>query len=166
MMETRPAFIGCSYSGVLAPREQLRARIYDLEDELRQLPQTDCPVVHHYAPGIYVREMTVPPWTVLTGAVHKTEHLAMLIKGRIEVLTEDGLQVLEAPCTILSRPGIKRVGRTFEEGAVWSTIHANPDDCRDMDVLVERLCTSKNSELLGNRAALNNTNEEKPCLLD
>jgi hypothetical protein len=74
--------------------------------------------VHHYAPGVYVREMHVPPWTVLTGAVHKTEHLAMLIQGRIEVLTEDGLQVLEAPCTILSRPGIKRVGRTFEEGAM------------------------------------------------
>lgn len=154
-----------TYSGALAPREQLRARIYDLEAELLERPQVDCPVVHHYAPGIYVREMTVPPFTVLTGAVHKTEHLAMLIKGRIEVLTEDGLQVLEAPCTVLSRPGIKRVGRTFEEGAVWSTIHANPDDCRDMDVIVERLCTTPNSELLGNRlAALNNSNEDQKWL--
>lgn len=153
-----------TYSGELAPAATLRRRIYALEAELLGQPQTDCPVVHHYAPGVYVREMHVPPWTVLTGAVHKTEHLAMLIKGRIEVLTEDGLQVLEAPCTILSRPGIKRVGRTFEEGAVWSTIHANPDDCRDMDVIVERLCTSKNSELLGNRAALTNTNEGPKCL--
>ena len=156
-----------TYSGALAPREELRARIFALEAELLQQPQVDCPVVHHYAPGIYVREMHVPPWTVLTGAVHKTEHLAMLIKGRIEVLTEDGLQVLEAPCTILSRPGIKRLGRTFDEGAIWSTIHANPDDCRDMDVIVERLCTSKNSELLGNRpAALNNTNEVPACHLE
>jgi translation elongation factor EF-Tu-like GTPase len=154
-----------TYSGALAPREQLRARIYALEAELLELPQTDCPVVHHYAPGIYVREMTVPPFTVLTGAVHKTEHLAMLIQGRIEVLTEDGLQVLEAPCTVLSRPGIKRVGRTFEEGAVWSTIHTNPDDCRDMDVIVERLCTTPNSELLGNRlAALDNSNEGQKWL--
>jgi hypothetical protein len=154
-----------TYSGTLAPRESLRARIYALEAELLELPQTDCPVVHHYAPGIYVREMRVPPFTVLTGAVHKTEHLAMLIQGRIEVLTEDGLQILEAPATLLSRPGIKRVGRTFEEGATWSTIHANPDDCRDMDVIVERLCTTPNNELLGNRlAALNNTNEVPQCL--
>jgi hypothetical protein len=157
--------VSFNYSGALAPREALRARIYALEAALLEAPQTDCPVVHHYAPGVYVREMHVPPFTVLTGAVHKTEHLAMLVKGRIEVLTEDGLQVLEAPCTLLSRPGIKRVGRTFEEGAVWSTVHANPDDCRDMDVIVERLCTSKNSELLGNRlAALTNTNEGAKCL--
>lgn len=154
-----------SYSGALDPRATLRRRIYDLEAELLELPQTDCPVVHHYAPGIYVREMRVPPFTVLTGAVHKTEHLAMLIQGRIEVLTEDGLQVLEAPCTLLSRPGIKRVGRTFEEGATWSTIHANPDDCRDMDEIVERLCTTPNSELLGNRlAAITNDNEATLCL--
>lgn len=157
--------VSFNYSGALAPRELLRQQIYLLEALLLEQPQTDCPVVHHYAPGVYVREMHVPPYTVLTGAVHKTEHLAMLIKGRIEVLTEDGLQMLEAPCTLLSRPGIKRVGRTFEEGAIWSTIHANPDDCRDMDVIVERLCTSKNSELLGNRlAALNNTNEGRKCL--
>ena len=156
--------VAFNYSGALAPREELRARIYALEAALLEQPQKDCPVVHHYAPGVYVREMRVPPWTVLTGAVHKTEHLAMLIQGRIEVLTEDGLQILEAPCTLLSRPGIKRVGRTFEEGAIWSTIHANPDDCRDMDAIVERLCTSKNSELLGNRPALNNTNEGQKCL--
>lgn len=154
-----------SYSGELDPRATMRRRIYALEAEILDQPQVDCPVTHHYAPGIYVREMRVPPFTVLTGAVHKTEHLAMLIQGRIEVLTEDGLQILEAPCTILSRPGIKRVGRTFEEGATWSTIHANPDDCRDMDVIVERLCTTPNSELLGNRlAALSNPNEVPQCL--
>lgn len=154
-----------TYSGGLDPRATLRRRIYDLEAELLELPQKECPVVHHYAPGIYVREMRIPPFTVLTGAVHKTEHLAMLIQGRIEVLTEDGLQVLEAPCTILSRPGIKRVGRTFEEGATWSTIHTNPDDCRDMDVIVERLCTTPNSELLGNRLAAITNNDEAPLCL-
>lgn len=153
-----------TYSGTLAPREALRARIYALEAELLEQPQVDCPVVHHYAPGVYVREMAVPPFTVLTGAVHKTEHLAVLLQGRIEVLTEDGLEMLEAPCTILSRPGIKRVGRTFEEGAIWSTIHANPDDCRDMDEIVARLCTTPNSELLGNRLAAIKNNEGPKCL--
>jgi hypothetical protein len=34
-----------------------------------------------------------------------------------------------------------------------------------MDVIVERLCTTPNSELLGNRlAALTNTNEGPKCL--
>ena len=133
-----------SYSGELDERATLRRQIFALEAAILEQEQRDCPVVHHYAPGVYVREMRVPPWTVLT---------------------EDGLQVLEAPCTILSKPGIKRVGRTFEEGATWSTIHANPDDCRDMDVIVGRLCTTPNSELLGNRvAALTNTNEVPLCL--
>lgn len=145
-----------TYSGQLDTREAFRSRIYALEAAILEKPQVDCPVAHHYLPGIYVREMTVPPWTVLTGAVHKTEHFSMLVKGRIEVLTEGGFQVLEAPCTVLSTAGIKRVGRTFAEGAVWSTIHENPDDCRDMDEIVDRLCTTPNNELLGNRPALNN----------
>lgn len=145
--------VGFRYSGALRVPTTL-AKIYQLEAKLLELPQKDCPVRHYFKPGIYAREMTIPPWTVLTGAVHRDEHLAILSFGQIEVETEHGLVMLTAPHILTSTAGIKRIGRTFKEGAVWTTFHANPDDCTDMDVIVERISTSKNNELLGNRLLL------------
>jgi hypothetical protein len=150
------------YSGTLRVRTSLD-QIYRLEEELLKQPQVDCPVRHYYTDGIYAREMTIPPWTVISGAVHRSEHLAILSKGRIEVETEHGLVMLKAPHMLVSTAGIKRIGRTFDEGAVWTTFHHNPGNCTDIDVLVERISTSKNCELLGNRPVIA---KEEPCLLE
>jgi hypothetical protein len=84
-------------------------------------------------------------------------------KGTIEVLTDEGIKILSAPCEFVSRPGIKRIGRTFDDEVIWTTIHDNPDNCTDMDVIVERISTSKNCELLGNRPELK---EVKTCHLE
>lgn len=126
-------------------------------------PQTDCPVRHRFTPGVYEREMTIPPMTAIVGAVHTTQHLVRLVKGHIEVLTENGIELLQAPCEFMSAPGIKRIGRTFDEEVVWTTVHDNPDNCTDLDVIVARISTSKNCELLGNRPALK---EDAPCRLE
>jgi hypothetical protein len=153
-----------TYGGLLAvPPKVMIDKIYRIEEEILQMDQVDCPVKHTFTPGVYAREMTIPPWTILTGAVHKTEHLCIISKGKIEVLTENGMTVIEAPCTFVSKPGIKRVGRTFDTEVIWTTIHDNPDNGMDMDVIVERISTSKNCELLGNRTALK---EDKKCHLE
>ena len=121
-------------------------KIYKLEKEINNLPQSECPVRHFFAPGMFAREMTIPAGTVLTGAVHKTEHLNIISKGRIKVMTEEGMVEICAPHTMISKPGIKRAGYAIEE-TVWTTIHATEET--DIDKLVEELTTSKNSELLG-----------------
>lgn len=126
--------------------ESMRAKVYALEAELQQCPQVDCPVVNHFAPGIYAREMTIPAGVVLTGAVHKTEHLNIVSKGRISVSTDDGMKEVSAPYTFVSKPGTKRVGFAHEE-TVWTTIHAT--DETDLDKLVVELTESTNQELLG-----------------
>lgn len=126
--------------------ESMRAKVYALEAELQQCPQVDCPVVNHFAPGIYARQMTIPAGVVLTGAVHKTEHLNIVSKGRISVSTDDGMKEVSAPYTFVSKPGTKRVGFAHEE-TVWTTIHAT--DETDLDKLVVELTESTNQELLG-----------------
>lgn len=151
------------YSGMLAAQAVTRGQILALEAAMLMLEQRDCPVEHEFTPGQYLRRMRVPPWTAIVGAEHTTEHLVRLEQGAIEVLTEEGLVFMRAPCEFVSKPGLKRVGRTFEDGAVWSTIHENPDDCRDLDVIVPRISTSQNSDLLGNRPTIA---EVKKCLLE
>ncbi|WP_318827049.1 hypothetical protein [Burkholderia cepacia] len=124
----------------------MRARVEALESQIEKLPQAECPVRHIFAPGIYAREMTIPAGVVLTGAVHRTEHLNIVSKGRITVSTDDGMKEVCAPFTFVSMPGTKRVGYAHEE-TVWTTVHATTTT--DLDALVEELTESTAQQLLG-----------------
>lgn len=141
------------------PKPSIEA-IYALERELLKRPQSKCPIRNIFAPGIYAREMTIPAGTVLTGAVHKTEHINIVSKGRITVYTDEGMRELAAPHIMVSQPGTKRVGYAHEE-TVWTTIHRT--DTTDLRELVEELTTSRYAELLENRCGIES---EDVCLLD
>lgn len=138
-----------NYGSSIAPAV-CRDKVYRLEAELLKLPQVDCPVRNIFSDGMYAREMTIPAGTVITGAVHKTEHITVLSKGRVQLVRPEGMQEYAAPCTFISPLGMKNAVYVLEE-AVWTTFHPNPDNEKCIDVLVERYTTSKNSDLLGNR---------------
>ena len=118
----------------------LREKVQRLEDALLQMPHAHLPedVHHHFAPGMYLRELRIPKGAVLTGKIHRTEHLNILAAGEISVLTEHGVQRLKAPCVIKSSPGIKRAGYAHDD-CVWICVHANPIDETDLAALEERL---------------------------
>lgn len=111
---------------------EVRNKILSFEEELRKLPQTDIPPVHYFADGIYAREITIPKGTVLTGKIHKTEHLNIISKGEISVVTEEGNKRIVSPCTFVAKPGTKRVGYAHED-TVWTTIHASKE--KDLEKL-------------------------------
>lgn len=123
-----------------------RAKIVQIEREIQNLPQADCPVRWHFAPGMAAREMTIPAGVVLTGAVHRHEHLCTISKGRIVVSTDDGMKEIVAPHTFASKAGAKRVGYAIEE-TVWTTYHAT--NTTDVDALIEEITESTAAELIG-----------------
>lgn len=133
-----------------------RERVERLEHQIVQLPQVNCPVWHFFGPGLYARKMLIPKGTVLTGAVHKTEHLC-IISGDIEVTTDEGARrITDAHAILSSKPGVKRAGYAHED-TFWTTVHATTET--DLDKLVEELTESKRDELLGgaeNLQAINN----------
>lgn len=152
-------------SDALAPVEAqptMRAHVCALEAEIERLPQVDCPVLHFFAPGLYARKMLIPKGTVLTGAVHKTEHLCV-VSGDIEVTTDTGTRrITDAHAIFSSKPGAKRAGYAHED-TIWTTVHAT--DETDLDKLVEELTESTNLQLLGgneNRQLQNNRIEVTP----
>lgn len=117
-----------------------RARILDLEAAMMDLPQLEIKTTHHFCNGVYAREIFIPKGTVLTGKIHKTEHLNIVSQGKIAVYTEEGMSEIEAPCTIVSKPGTKRVGFALED-TVWTTIHpTNETDLQKLEA--ELICTS------------------------
>lgn len=130
------------------PILSMRQKVDKLERSMYALPQAECPVRHYFAPGLYAREITIPKGVTLVGAVHKSENLAVLSKGRIELVTEEGTVTLEAPCTVTVKPGTKNAALALED-AVWTNFLPNPDNETDTDKLVEVFTHSKASELLG-----------------
>jgi hypothetical protein len=106
----------------------------------------ECPVKHYFAPGIYAREITIKKGTVLTGAIHKTENLAILSCGRLQLVTESGTIEISAPHILTVKPGTKNAAYALED-SVWTNFF--PTDETDVDKLVELLTESKASELLG-----------------
>lgn len=116
----------------------LREKVLRLEDALKAMPHAHIPedVHHHFAPGVYMRELRIPKGAVLTGKIHRTDHLNILAQGEISVLTEHGVRRLTAPCVIQSSAGIKRAGYAHED-TVWITVH--PTTETDLAKLEEQL---------------------------
>jgi hypothetical protein len=122
----------------------MRDKIERLEAHMLAQPQVEIEPVHHFAHGIYAREITIKAGTLLTGKIHKTEHLNIVSKGRIAVWTEDGMKEVAAPFTMVSRPGTKRVGYALED-TVWTTIHATPET--DLDKLEVELIAATHDDV-------------------
>ena len=93
---------------------------------------------HTFADGIYVREMTIEKDEVIIGAIHKHLHVWFLLSGNITVLTEGKLKEYQAPCTVLSEPGVKRVIYGNEE-SVFVNVHKNPTNTQDIKELEKQI---------------------------
>lgn len=122
-----------------------------LECELLKMPQADIVTTHNFRPGIYERTITIPPFTALTGAPHKTPYTVRLDQGTIAVNTDVGIKVLTAPCEFNAPAGVKRVGFTADDQVIWTDIYVNDDDCLDIPTLEARFYDLTDCELGENR---------------
>jgi hypothetical protein len=104
---------------------QMRDQVVALEESMRAMPEHQIHIEprHYFAHGLYAREITIPKGTVLTGKIHLFEHINIISAGDISVMTEHGIRRIKAPATIVSKPGMKRVGWAHED-TMWTTIHA------------------------------------------
>lgn len=103
----------------------------------QQLNKVEPPLHHHFAPGVYMRQMDAKEGTWVASKMHRTEHMNILLKGAVSLITEDGIKTLYAPTVVKSMPGTKRIGY-FHEDSSWLTIH--PTDETDVNQLEDDLC--------------------------
>ena len=125
--------ITVSYGGMLAPPPvaPTRAAILRLQEALLPV-QCEMPEpVHHFARGMYGRELTLPAGAVVVGKIHKHEHLLMVLKGRATVVSEFGRQEVLAGWISVSLPGTKRAVYSHED-TTFVTVHLNPTDTHDL----------------------------------
>ena len=125
-----------------------------LQDCLLSMPQADIRTEHIFTPGRYERRITIPAWTVLTGAEHRTDYWVRLEQGTIAVTTDDGVKILAAPFGMAVKAGMQRAGRVFEDDVVWVDVYDNPDDCQNLAILEARLYVIPEIGLGSNRMAI------------
>jgi hypothetical protein len=122
-----------------------RDKVFAAEAFLKEQPQVQLKTVHHFSKGVYAREIHIPVGTILTGEIHKFENLNILSQGRMQVLTENGVEEVEAPFTIVSPAGTKRIAYTLSD-CVWTTIHGT--DEKDIEVIRHKFIAKNEQEWL------------------
>lgn len=122
-----------------------RDKVALIEAEMLKHEQIDIPIRHYFSPGVYAREITIPAGTLLTGRIHKFEQLNILSGGEISVSTEDGMQRVAAPFTVVSPPGTKRIAYAHTE-CTWTTILATEET--DPELIEAKFTVATEQEFL------------------
>lgn len=114
-------------------------KVRKLANYMAALPQIDCPVRHHFSPGLYLREIFMPAGSIVIGKIHKTEHFNILVKGACVIVHEDFTQEeLRAPMVFVSKAGVQKVLHVTED-MIWMTTHVTEET--DLVRLEEELIT-------------------------
>jgi SET domain len=102
------------------------------EETMLAQEQAYCPVVHHFGPGVYIREVSMGAGLFAIGHRQTQEHVNIMLKGRVLMLQDDGsTQELVAPLMFTGKPG-RKIGYILED-VVWQNVYAT--ECRDIEML-------------------------------
>lgn len=85
-----------------------RAQIERLQAELSKLPQYEPATKHYFHGGMYCREVWRDANVLVVGKVHLKEHFYLIVSGTVHITTDDGVQEVQGPTLLLSKPGTKR----------------------------------------------------------
>lgn len=143
-------------SDLPTPDRSGEAKVMNFRDAVARLPQHDAPLRHFFVRGrrasqIYAREITMVKGLAAVGYVHKYSTINVITKGKLLVATQDGSKLIEAPCTWISPPGVKRALYVIED-TVWTTFHLTDES--DISKIKADLGTVTFEEYLSYRNAL------------
>lgn len=130
--------------------ELLRKSITDIENRMLAAPENEkiaLETKHHFADLVYVRTVFMKAGSLITGKIHKVEHVVIVSQGSASIVCEErGAQFINAPMIFISQPMVKRV-LFIHEDMIFTTVHQNPTNTRDLDEL-EKLLVLPDYELI------------------
>jgi quercetin dioxygenase-like cupin family protein len=128
-------------------RKSASNNINDLELAMvNNFDQVDCPVVHRFTEGMYVRETTMPTGSLITSRIHKTQHTYFVMKGKAIVWIDGVEHLIEAPYIGITEPNTRRVLYIVEE-CTWATSHPNVDN-ENLEQIADRILEKNDNPLL------------------
>lgn len=122
----------------IGTRSEIREGIQSLEKAMGMLPQVEQPLEHFFCDGLYGRKRVNPAGSLIVTMIHKYPNMSFMLSGKIGVITEEGLEIMEAPRMWITKPGTKRVIYA-QTDVIFCTVHPNPDNETDPEELERRL---------------------------
>lgn len=119
-------------------------QIFALQREMKKMPQLDLPAKHHFADGLYARELFRPKGTLIVGKIHAKRHFYILTKGEVLSWTANGRQRIKAGQLVITERGTKRVTLALED-STCITFHAT--DKLELDEIEAELIIPEIAEL-------------------
>ena len=102
-----------------------RSQVMELEAAINSHPNQvnlDEDTYHHFAPGVYLRELFIPEGVVITGAIHRTKHLTIVANGTVRITTDDGVKELTGPAVFVSEIGAKKAIYAITDATVMNPL--------------------------------------------
>jgi len=125
--------------------EEVQKCVDTLEQKIMDLPPAECPVVHRFTPGLYIREILMRKGTLITSKIHLTEHPYVISAGMVDVFIEGvGWKRYAAPYTGITKPYTRRI-LYIHEDTIWTTFHATEET--DLAKLEEQLILRRDDHL-------------------
>lgn len=129
-----------------------RERIMQLETHMQSLPDSvgmheynEGKIKHHFATGVYGRELFIPKGHVIVSKIHRGKTLNFIAKGVIAVISEKGYHTYTAPHVFVSDAYTKRVVISHED-TLWITAHGTNET--DLDRIEDEIIAKDFSELM------------------
>lgn len=117
-----------------------------IEAMMLAAPQIDCPVQHHFGPGIYMREAFLPAGTYVMGHAHKDEHMNIMLKGKMAVIVNGEAKVIEGPYIFTGQPG-RKLAYIIEDTIFLNAYATNETDVDALEeMVVEKSDAWKNAQ--------------------
>ena len=115
---------------------------------LDRFKKIDCPLDHTFMPGMYMRTIFMPAGSKVTSKIHRFKHPFFVLKGKVRVWQDgEGWVLIQAPYSGITLPGTRRVLDVLED-TVWTTVHSNPDDTEDLEIIEERIIEKHENQLI------------------
>lgn len=149
---------------------EFRTKVCALEEKINQLPNAlverehiDAvnPLEHFFGDGMYIRKITMPAGQLIVSKIHRQKHPFFILEGKASVLTEEGVQHIEAPYFGMTPAGTKRV-LYIHEKTVWITVQNTEET--DMEAIEKDVMAPNFNDLEITQIEFNLLTKGKECL--
>lgn len=131
IIEVIASAMRCLSDESLDPEER-----FDLaEYMISKLPQATFPTFHKFGDGVYVREVSYPAGTVITGVTYLKEFPIFFLKGEVAIYWLEGRKTMQnvfhAPAYTMTKPGTRRFGFVLSDTTMAYAVPTDkttPDD--------------------------------------
>jgi len=95
-------------------------------------------IVHHFSDGLYSKETHISAGQMLMQHKHNYSHFGILAKGKVVVVKDGDIQIVEAPACIEIKVGEHHGVKAITD-TVWYCVHATDekDPSKVDDVLIK-----------------------------